>query len=146
MRDFITGLAGFAATASCLVVLALPASAADAPNLVGTWKGGTQAVHIGPNPYRLPDGNNPTFGDTVLDFTYVIDKQEGTRFSGHTEGKFVETIIGALKPPAFDSGVFLDDDGTYDFTMRDANTIDLCYSHLYPTSKVVACWTLERQP
>ena len=145
MRRYMLGLAGAVAGACCL--LAMPAAAQDdAPNLVGTWKGGTQAVHIGPNPYRLPDGNNPTFGDTVIEFTYVIDKQEGTRFSGHTEGKFVETIIGALQPPDFRSGVFLDDDGTYQFTLRDENTIDLCYSHLYPTSKVVACWTLTRQP
>ncbi len=144
MRHFVLGLVGALAGASCL--LAVPAGAEDAPNLVGTWKGGAQAVHIGPNPYRLPDGNNPTFGDSVIEFTYVIEKQEGTRFAGHTEGKFVETIIGALQPPAFNSGVFLDDDGTYQFTLRDENTMDLCYSHLYPTSKVVACYTLTRQP
>ena len=116
--------------------------AEDIPNLVGTWKGGAQAVHIGPNPYRLADGNAPTFGDTVIDFTYVIKQQEGTRFAGETEGKFTETIIGSLKPPEYRSGIFLDNDGQYEFTLRDENTIDTCYWHLNPTSKAVACWTL----
>ena len=37
------------------------------------------------------------FGDNVIEFTYVIKEQVGTRFSGETEGKFTETIIGALK-------------------------------------------------
>ena len=146
MRYFTKALAGVAATASCVAALALPAAAADAPNLVGTWKGEAQAVHIGPNPYRLPDGNKPTFGNDPITFTYVIDQQEGARFAGHTEGKFVETIIGALQPADFKGGVFLDDDGTYQFTLRDENTMDLCYYHLYPTSKVVACYTLTRQP
>lgn len=132
----------------CVIgVLAGPAVAAeDIPDLVGTWKGGTQAVHIGPNPYRVPETNGPNFGDNVIEFTYVIKEQVGTRFSGETEGKFTETIIGALKPPEYRSGIFLDNDGQYDFTLRDNDTIDMCYWHLYPTSKVVSCWTITRQP
>jgi hypothetical protein len=135
-----------AVAAAAFVLVVGAAMAEDIPNLVGTWKGGAQAVHIGPNPYRLADGNAPTFGDTVIDFTYVIKQQEGTRFAGETEGKFTETIIGSLKPPEYRSGIFLDNDGQYEFTLRDENTIDTCYWHLNPTSKAVACWTLTRQP
>ena len=136
---------GGVAGSSARCARARPA-AQDVPNLVGTWKGGTQAVHIGPNPYRVPENNGPNFGDNVIEFTYVVKEQDGTRFAGETEGKFIETFIGALKPPDFRSGIFLDDDGQYDFTLRDETTIDMCYWHLYPTSKVVACWTLTRQP
>jgi hypothetical protein len=128
-------------------VLAMsPSGAQDIPNLVGTWKGETQAVHIGPNPYRVPDTNGPNFPDNFIEFTYVVKQQEGTRFAGETEGKFTETFIGMLKPPEYRSGIFIDNDGQYDFTLRDDTTIDMCYWHQYPTSKVVACWTLTKQP
>ncbi len=140
-RSSFACLAGMAAFA-----LASTAGAQDIPNLVGTWKGDATAVHIGPNPYRLPDGNKPTFGDNIVQFTYVVKEQRDSRFAGETEGKFKEIFIGALQPPDFRSGVFLDEDGEYPFTLRDPQTMDFCYRHLYPTSKVVACFTLKKQP
>ncbi|WP_162918695.1 hypothetical protein [Taklimakanibacter deserti] len=54
-------------------------------------------------------------------------------------------MIGALRPPNFTEGIFIDDDGHYAFTVRDASTIDLCYYHLVRKSKVVACYTLKKQ-
>lgn len=133
---------------ACLALLAtMPAAnAQDVPNLVGTWKGMAKAVHIGPNPYRLPKGNAPTFGDNEIEFTYIIKEQHDTRFAGETAGTFVETIVGALQPPDFRTGVFLDDDGEYPFTLRNDTTMDFCYRHLYPSSKVVSCFTIEKQP
>jgi hypothetical protein len=137
--------AGLALVGSSVLAMSM-AAAQDIPNLVGTWKGETQAVHVGPNPYRVPEHNGPNFPDNFIEFTYVVKEQEGTRFAGATEGKFIETFIGALKPPEYRSGIFIDDDGQYDFTLRDDTTIDMCYWHQYPTSKVVACWTLTKQP
>lgn len=137
--------AGLALVGSSVLAMS-PSVAQDIPNLVGTWKGETQAVHIGPNPYRVPESNGPNFPDNFIEFTYVVKQQEGTRFAGETEGKFTEAFIGMLKPPEYRSGIFIDDDGQYDFTLRDDTTIDMCYWHQYPTSKVVACWTLTKQP
>lgn len=122
------------------------AGAQEVPNMVGTWKGETQAVHIGPNPYRIPQHNGPNFPDNFIEFTYVVNEQQGTRFAGETVGQFTEAFIGMLKPPEFRSGIFVDLDGQYDFTLRDEDTIDMCYWHQYQNSKVVACWTLTRQP
>ena len=122
------------------------AHAQEIPDLVGTWEGETQAVYIGPNPYRLPEKTGPNFGDNFIKFTYVVKEQVGTRFAGETAGAFTETFIGALKPPDYRSGIFVDLDGQYEFTLRDETTIDMCYWHQYPASKVVACWTLTKQP
>ena len=44
--------------------------------------------------------------------------------------KVTETIIGTLRPPEFRSGIMLDNDGEYDFTLRDAKTMDVCYRHI----------------
>jgi hypothetical protein len=142
----LSALAVLTTFAGSSMLVMSPAAAQDIPNLVGTWKGETQAVHIGPNPYRVPETNGPNFPDNFIEFTYVVKQQEGTRFAGETEGKFTETFIGMLKPPEYRSGIFVDDDGQYDFTLRDDTTIDMCYWHQYPTSKVVACWTLTKQP
>ena len=40
----------------------------------------------------------------------------------------------------------LDDDGQYVFTIRDLETLDVCYSHTTAASKVVACfpWTKNK--
>ena len=113
LANVLVACAGFAAGGAGL------AHAQEIPNLVGTWKGETQAVHIGPNPYRVPEHNGPNFPENFIEFTYVVKEQQGTRFAGETVGKFTETFIGALKPPDFRSGIFIDVDGQYDFTLRD---------------------------
>jgi len=125
---------------------ASPTLAADVPNLVGTWSGEAQAVIIGPNPYRIPESDGPSFPEAKITFTYEITQQEGARFAGTMSGgKFNETFIGALKPPAYESGVLVDVDGEYSFTLRDPTTIDVCYTHVYPNTRAVACWTMTKQ-
>lgn len=122
-----------------------PALAQDVPNLVGTWKASALAVHIGATPYRGADSSNVQFGNAI-EYTYTITEQRGQRFTGKMSGgRFSETIIGALAPDNR-TGMMLDDDGQYRLTLIDPNTIDMCYTHLYPTSKVVACFQAKRQP
>ena len=129
-----------------IVFAASSASAQTPPNLVGTWKGKAEAVFVGPTPYRVAEGTGPNFGGEI-EYSYVVKEQKGSRFSGdQTAGKVTETIIGTLRPPEFRSGIILDHDGESDFTLRNATTMDVCYRHINMTSKVVACFTLVKQP
>lgn len=122
------------------------AYAQEPPNLVGVWKGAAVAVGTGSTPYRVAEAPGPVFFNQSMEFTYTITEQKDARFIGTlTSGKGSETVLGSFQPPAFSGGIFLDDDGRYSFTMRDASTMDLCYDHLYPKSKVVACFTLRKQ-
>ncbi|MET0277241.1 MAG: hypothetical protein ABW198_02815 [Pseudorhodoplanes sp.] len=136
-------------SAICGAAVAFTASFASAqtpPNLIGTWKGKAQAVYVGPTPYRVAEGTGPNFGGEI-EYSYVVKQQQGARFSGdQSAGKVTETIIGALRPPEFRSGIIVDHDGESDFTLRNATTMDVCYRHVNLTSKVVACFTLEKQP
>jgi hypothetical protein len=85
------------------------------------------------------------FSSDVREFTFVIKEQQGNRFSGEsTDGKRTERIIGGISPDNR-SGIVLDDDGQYLFTIRDNNTLDACYSHSNPKSKVVSCYSWIRQ-
>lgn len=136
-----------AACATVIVVFStLSAAAQEIPNLVGTWKGGATAVSIGANPHRGQDRASPTFGTDVVEFSFIVKEQQKAHFAGETVGKFTETLIGGLRPPDFKAGYMLDNDGEYSFTLRDAKTMDLCYRHLNLSSKVVACYTVEKQP
>lgn len=118
----------------------------EVPNLIGTWKGKALAVHIGATPYRSAEGDNVQFPANEIEYTYDITEQHDTRFAGKMSGgKFQETIIGMLSPDGH-TAVMLDDDGHYSMTLVDPNTIDMCYDHLYPTSKVVACFRATRSP
>ena len=131
---------------SAIVFAASSASAQTPPNLVGTWKGKAEAVFVGPTPYRVSEGNGANFGGEI-EYSYVVKEQKGARFSGdQSAGKVTETIIGTMRPPEFRSGIILDHDGESDFTLRNATTMDVCYRHTNMTSKVVACFTLVKQP
>jgi|EndMetStandDraft_4_1072995.scaffolds.fasta_scaffold238462_1 hypothetical protein len=135
-------------TVCCAAVMfaASSAFAQTPPNIVGTWKGKAQAVFVGPTPYRVAEGTGPNFGGEI-EYSYVVKEQRGNRFTGdQSAGKVTETIIGSLRPPEFRSGIIIDHDGESDFTLRNATTMDVCYRHLNMTSKVVACFTLEKQP
>lgn len=122
------------------------AQAQEPPNLVGVWKGTSLAVGSGSTPYRVLEGSGPVFFDQSMEFTYTITEQKDARFIGKmNSGKVSENVMGSFQPPAYTGGVILDDDGRYNFTMRDASTMDLCYEHLYPKSKVIACFTLKKQ-
>ncbi|ANY83858.1 hypothetical protein BB934_37210 (plasmid) [Microvirga ossetica] len=86
----------------------------------------------------------PNFSTTLIEFTYSITEQKGNVFAGTSgAGTFSETLIGAISPDNR-SGVMSDDDGQYTFTIRDSNTLDICYQHSFPTSRVAACWTIKR--
>ncbi len=134
-------------TMALLGTAPLPLAAQEVPNLVGTWTGRSPAVHIGPTPYRDPEREGVNFPENALEFTYTITHQEGNRFTGvlslSSGTAHRETLIGALQPDNR-GGIMLDDDGQHTFTLRDPNTMDVCYHHSYPLTKVVACYTITR--
>jgi len=140
----ITHLALAVSICSLATASVTSARAEDPPNLVGIWKGATQAVYVGSNPYRVAERRGPNFSTNQIEFTYSITEQKGSVFAGTSKaGGFSETVIGAIHPDNR-SGVMSDDDGQYILSIRDANTIDVCYQHSFPTSRVAACWTLKR--
>src|SRR5215210_5220379 len=127
-------LACFASVLGLFGATASTTRADDPPKLVGTWKGTAYAVHVGSNPYRVAEKNGPNFPSNGIEFTHSITEQQGNRFAGTaTNGKFPETLIGAISPDNR-SGIILDDDGECTFTVRDADTLDVCYRHNFPTS------------
>jgi hypothetical protein len=129
---------------SAMVTATGSTNAQSVPNLVGTWKGTAQAIQMGVNPYRAPPSSAPVFSTNPMEFTVTIVEQKDNRFTGKkAAGERSETLIGAISPNN-QSGVILDDDGQYLFTLRDQNTLDVCYNHLNPSGKVVACYTWKR--
>ena len=132
--------------AAALFVLATPALAEEAPNMLGKWVGMVDsAVMVGNTPDRTAEADRKiTFAKESLEFTFDIKEQVGARFGGEMVApKRSETLIGHLYPDN-KSGMMLDDDGQYFFNLSDANTMQLCYDHSKPDSKVIACWTAKR--
>ena len=127
-----------------LATATAPALAQQAPNLVGTWKGTSPgAAVVGGNPYHQGTSEGEPHFTNAIEFTITITEQKGNRFVGKlSDGKRTEKLIGAISPNN-QSGMALDDDGQYVFTIRDRDTLDVCYSHMTQASKVVACfpWT-----
>ena len=122
-------------------VVAGAAQAQDIPDLTGTWTGRGIGVAIGPNPHA-----SGTTGTTFpeVDFTVVIERQQDRRFVGSiASGERKEVIAGVIAPD-LDEGVMVDEDGYYDFEIDDANTLELCYQHNTPDSRLAACYRLTR--
>jgi hypothetical protein len=140
-----SALAGLAA----IILIQSEANAQTVPNLVGTWKGSAQAVFLGSNPYRPNRNAGANYSPDVREFTFVIKEQNDNRFSGEsTDGKRTEKLIGGISPDN-KSGIVLDDDGQYVFTIRDNDTLDFCYSQCevqsgvvlqLETSEIARCW------
>ncbi len=139
-------LTRFALLSAALLALAIPVHAEEAPSLVGTWKGiAASAVMVGGTPYRKGKPNDKvTFADEPVEFIFEITEQKGPRFAGVLKGlNRTETLIGYIHADG-KSGQMLDDDGEYSFTLSDQSTMEVCYSHSKPDSKVIACWTTRR--
>ena len=139
---------GAAVLALLALAAATPALAQQPPpNLVGTWKAVSPgAAVVGSNPYWSGAPQSEPYYTEPLEFTITIKGQKANRFIGElTDGKRTEKLIGAISPNNL-GGVMLDDDGQYVFTIRDLETLDVCYSHTTAASKVVACfpWTKNK--
>ena len=132
------------ALSAVMASICLPVAAQSIPSLVGTWKGTSRPVHLGPTPNRPAGQTGVSFGVNPVEYTYTITEQKDNRFAGELSGGNVkETLLGALQPDN-KGGIMLDLDGEHSFTLRDPNTMDVCYRHLNPTSRVVACWMMTR--
>ena len=125
-----------------LLGMSQAAIADEMPNMVGTWKGNYTGVHVGATPYRKAE-TGVHFGKEI-EFVLVIAEQHGRDFAGELKvGKKTETVIGSIQPDN-KGGIMLDNDGQYFFTIVDSNSIDNCYLHTTPSSKVTGCARMTR--
>ncbi len=119
-------------------------SFADEPlNVVGTWKGVSSAVHVGSSGHFIHKNAGVNWGEDT-EFTWKFTEQRGNDFTGELMTKNrTEHFVGSISPNNKDI-IVVDEDGTYNMTVRDPNTIDLCYSHVNVGSRITSCWVLER--
>lgn len=130
------------------------ASADDTGSVIqrldGLWIGTSNSAVLGSG-FHHPGTKEQ---EKDIRFTHIlinlnIDKQDGQNFTGLLHSKhFKETILGALSPDS-KSGVMVDEDGSYRFTLTDDNTMNVCYTQVnHPSMKkllVASCYDLHRQ-
>ncbi len=132
-----------------LVTGGTAAQAAETLDMKGTWRP-TVGAHLldGPTRHR-ESGVRAVPGHSRLErnattFTFKIDGQDGRAFWGnHGSTKVTETLMGVLSVDG-KRFVMVDEDGRFDGTVVDANTLDYCYAHITPTDRAVACGVLVR--
>lgn len=128
--------------------IAAPASAADTPNLVGTWKvaGEMPMAHWGAgNEHGLDAVATPTAKMTTSDWTLVIDAQNGRAFYGHAVspkgGK--EMQAGVIRRDN-KSVLIAGDTATLEGEV-DGNEMELCYSDNVTGKAQVFCVVMVKQ-
>ena len=132
-------------------VLAVPGSAALAqqspyPDLKGTWTGQVQAVAQG-KPEHFPNTGEtgPVFREAP--WTFVIDRQEGSRFTGmhgRTDGPLRDSVLGMIRADR-KTILMVDDDGTFYATLTGSDAMEVCRTEVSADSRGVASRELTRQ-
>ncbi len=115
-------------------LIAGPALAADAPSLVGTWKGSSDSI-------SKEDGFT---GGTV---TIVVGEQNGRSFRAKLvypspKGDKSEDLIGTITPDG-KGAYFVGDDGVHLGTLS-GTTLDVCYLEMGDDA-MASCSRLEKQ-
>lgn len=126
-----------------------PAMAQEVVNLKGTWTP-AKGVHIidGPSKHgasgTVPAPSGDTHRTHASKFTFRFEGQEGRKFWGVlSSDKVSEKFIGAISVDG-KRFVMADEDGVFNGTVVDSDTLDYCYSHITPTDRAVACGLLIR--
>jgi hypothetical protein len=126
------------------------AMAQEVPDLKGTWTP-SEGAHIVDGPSRhIRSGTEPVAGGDTLrrhtsKFVFRFEGQEGRTFWGVLSSAAVsEKLIGAISVDG-KRFVIADEDGTFDGTVVDNDTLDYCYTHVTPTDRAVACGLLIRE-
>jgi hypothetical protein len=130
-------------------VLAIPmASAAELPDLVGTWKltGEMQAsVHLGEGNAHHPEYESPNFKAPEDAWNVVIDEQTGRAFHGHAvspDGK-EEPIVGVVTHNSEQLLISGMQAGLYGEIVGDE--IEFCFMDHAPDRAGVACWMSAKE-
>jgi hypothetical protein len=119
-----------------MVVASSGAFAAE-PNLVGTWTGQRERIA-------------KVEGYTQGELTLVVTEQKGRTFAGHLRRTYSasadidEELWGAFTPDG-NLIVGADLEGSYTFSLVDADTLDYCYTEAGANVRAV-CARLTRQP
>jgi len=127
-------------------LVALPAVAQSAfPDLRGTWKGQSESVVSGTaNPHHDgTPGSPPRYSSAP--FTFVIDKQDGRRFSGtFSSPRQTESVIGVISETG--AIYFVDNDGYTFAHLLAPNRLESCYLQISATGRVASCTEFTKQP
>jgi hypothetical protein len=126
-------------------LFAIPAAAQTAvPDVRGTWKGESESIVLGGgNPHHTPAPNaEPQLRN--VQFTLMVDKQEGRRFSGtFSSARSSEKVVAVISRGGT---IFLaDDEGYTNGTLLTPNRMELCYLHVSPASRIASCVELTKQ-
>jgi hypothetical protein len=142
MKIFATALVGLSALACAF---------AQSPGpMVGTWKGISNSAVFGSglhHPSVKTEESEVRFRH--VEYTLTIDKQEGRNFVGSIgSDTHKEIVLGALAKD-LKSGVMVNEHGTFNFTLPDTRTLELCFTQVVPGSpsipKVASCFEMEKR-
>jgi len=129
--------------------------AQTSPNLLGSWKGIGNAAVAGADIYHPTEKDKEkSVRFTNMEFTLVVDREEGRNFTGYISSTSNKTTANAdnkkmiLGSYAKDkkSGVWVNDvGGSATFKLADSNILEVCYTHVSPKPMVADCLEMIKQ-
>jgi len=136
--------------AGAIALMTTGVSAAEAqqayPDLKGNWIGPGQSVTRGKTDH-WPDTGETGSVFREGSWTFVVDRQEGNRFTGShglTDGTRRDPVIGVIRLDRKTIHM-VDDDGTFLAILSGPNEMEMCRTEVTPDSGIVGCRQLTRQ-
>ena len=134
----------FVALALGAAALSAPAIAQSAaPDMRGTWTGTSDSIQTGATKHHEARPGDKPWLDTVQ-FTYLIDGQDGHRFWGTLSSKYGKEMMVGVVGRDGKSVVARTSEGEIRGVLVDPDTIELIYSAAQPAT-VVAVNTMKRR-
>jgi hypothetical protein len=138
--------ATWASLVTFVTLIAAPALAQPAiPDVRGTWKGTSESIIMGSgNPHHAgTPAAAPRFNQ--VEFTLIVDKQDGRRFSGtFSSARGTDPVIAVISRTG--AIYMVDDDGYTIGSVLAPNRLELCYMMQSPAARVASCTEMTKQP
>lgn len=113
------------------------------PDMRGTWVGTSQSIVTGKARHHAPQAGDKPLLDNI-EFTYVIDGQDGHRFWGTLSSVHGTEMMTGVVGLDGKTVVARTSEGEIEGTLLDSDTIQLVYSGGGPAT-VVAVNTMKRK-
>jgi hypothetical protein len=116
------------------------------PDLKGSWTGTRVTVRQGKAEHSPSEGQTgPVFRESQ--WTFVIDRQEGNRFTGtrgRTEEERRDPTLGVIRADRRTIHM-VDDDGTFLAILTGPDTMEVCRTEVDADSRAASCGEFVRQ-
>jgi hypothetical protein len=150
MTTSMTSIRAVVIAALALPGLVCAQTGQQPPSLLGSWVGTSNSAVYGAGLHHpSTEAREAEVRFRHVEYTLKIDRQDGRNFVGViSSANHKEIVIGAFAKD-LQSGVMVNENGTFTFKLANATNLDICFTQVVPqavaTPRVASCFELQKR-